>query len=325
MDGVTQWRINEAGQGEAITLDAKGVCGLDPVQPGLVWLHVNCAKDGAQAWIENIGVEPLVLRALLAPETRPRCTLHGEGVLMNLRGVNLNTGDEVEDMVSLRMWITERLVITVQMRRSMAVSDVQNSVARGEGPNSAAELVARLALRLADRAEPVVAGLNEKVDILEDQVLEGISPLTRRDLGEIRRMSIMLRRHMAPQRDALSTFEIEDLPWIKAHDRSRLREATERVTRLAEELDAIRDRAQVVHDQIMDTRAEAMNRQMLVLSVVAAIFLPLGLITGLLGINVGGIPGAAYVGAFWIVFFGLIVIGLALLWLFWKLGWLRRQ
>jgi zinc transporter len=325
MDGVTLWRINEAGQGEAITPDSQGVRGLDLTQPGLVWLHVNCAIEGAQAWLESAGVEPLVLRALLAPETRPRCTLHGEGVLMSLRGVNLNPGDEVEDMVSIRMWITERLVITVQMRRSMAISDVQNSITRGQGPNSAAELVARLALRLADRAEPVVQGLNEKVDMLEDQVVEGISPLTRRDLGEIRRVSIMLRRHMAPQRDALSTFEIEDLPWIRPHDRSRLREATERMTRLAEELDAIRDRAQIVHDQIMDTRAEAMNRQMLVLSVVAAIFLPLGLITGLLGINVGGIPGANYDGAFWIVFFGLIVIGLALLGLFWKLGWLRRQ
>ncbi len=135
----------------------------------------------------------------------------------------------------------------------------------------------------------------------------------------------MLRRHMAPQRDALSTFEIEDLPWISSEYRPRMREATERMTRLSEELDAIRDRAQVVQDQIMDTRAEAMNRQMLILSVVAAIFLPLGLITGLLGINVGGVPGVENRWSFWIVTILLVIIGVLLAWVFKRIGMLGRQ
>lgn len=325
MDGISQWRINAAGEGEVLNLGAEGVRGLDPAGDGFVWLHVDLAREGARGWLEGAGLEPLVLRALLAPETRPRCSVHGEGVLMNLRGVNLNPGDEVEDMVSLRMWITARLVVTVQLRRLMAVGDVLAEVERGLGPGHPPELVARLALRLADRAEPVVAGLNERVDDLEDQVIEGISSAARFDLGTIRRMSILLRRHMAPQRDALSTFEIEELPWIAAESRSRLREATERMTRLAEELDAIRDRAQVVQDQIMDSRAEAMNRQMLVLSVVAAIFLPLGLITGLLGINVGGMPGADNAWAFWIVTAGLVGIGLLLVWVFRRIGMLGRR
>ena len=84
-------------------------------------------------------------------------------------------------------------------------------------------------------------------------------------------------------------------------------------------LDAIRDRAQVVRDQVVDIRAEAMNRQMLVLSVVAAIFLPLGLLTGLLGINVGGIPGAGTPWAFWAVC-GILVAILAFeIWLYRRL------
>ncbi len=97
---------------------------------------------------------------------------------------------------------------------------------------------------------------------------------------------------MFPQRDALSTLAIEDLPWLSERDRSQLREATDRITRLAEELDAIRERAAVVQDQLVERRAEAMNHNMMILAVVAAVFLPLGLLTGLLGINVGGMPGA---------------------------------
>ncbi|MEO3415433.1 zinc transporter ZntB [Roseovarius sp. CAU 1744] len=325
MDGVTQWHVTETGEAIAVPVGA-GPHRLESQAPGYVWLHVDTAKGGARHWLEAAGLEPLVLRALLAPETRPRCTSHGDGVLMNLRGVNLNPGDEVEDMISLRMWITGKLLVSVQLRNLVAVADVQAGFERGQAAENPAELVARLALRLADRAEPVVAELNEKVDVLEDQLIDGVvAPASRADLAHVRRVSIMLRRHMAPQRDALSTFEIEDLPWVAGESRPRLREATERVTRLAEELDAIRDRAQVVQDQIMDARAEVMNRQMLVLSVVAAIFLPLGLITGLLGINVGGVPGADSRASFWIVTAVLVAIGGLLFWWFRKLGLLAKR
>jgi zinc transporter len=95
------------------------------------------------------------------------------------------------------------------------------------------------------------------------------------------------------------------------------------VLRLGEDLDAIRDRSQVVHDQIMDRRAERMNNQMLVLSVVAAIFLPLGLLTGLLGINVGGIPGTDNPWAFWIVCAALIATAVALVLWFRRIGLFR--
>ncbi len=76
---------------------------------------------------------------------------------------------------------------------------------------------------------------------------------------------------------------------------------------------------------VMDLRSEAMNRQMLLLSVVSAIFLPLGFITGLLGINVGGMPGAASPLAFWIVAVLLVALAGVLLWLFRRLGFFGRR
>lgn len=319
MQAVQSIEIDETGQGHATTP------GIAPAQGGvLCWTRVALSQEGAGDWLHQSGLDPLVVSALTAQDTRPRCTVHGDGALLNLRGVNLNPGDEVEDMVSVRLWITGDAVVSAQLRRLMAVGDVWDSAMRGQGPVRTGDLVARLALRLADRAEPVIAGLNERIDDIEDQVDQGPWAVSRSDLADVRRMAIKLRRHIAPQRDALSTFEIEDLPWITHADRSRLREAVERVTRLSEELDAIRDRAQVVQDQIMEHRSEVMNHQMLILSVVAAIFLPLGLLTGLLGINVGGMPGENDPRAFWIVTAGIVAVGLALYWIFRALGWLRR-
>ncbi|MFX0546328.1 zinc transporter ZntB [Roseovarius sp. S1116L3] len=313
------------GKGGARHIAAEGAATQDLPDGASIWVHVHQSPGEDGAWLKALAGDDIIASALLAEETRPRCTLYQGGVLMNLRGVNLNPGEDPEDMVSLRIWAGPHRIVTLTRRPSQAVLDLLRHCERGTGPAAPSEVIAQLALRLADRAEPVVADLNERIDDLEDQVDSGSIAPPRRELAEIRRVAIQLRRYMFPQRDALSTLEIEPLPWIDALQRSALREATERVTRLAEELDAIRDRAQVVHDHISDARAEAMNRQMLLLSVVTAVFLPLGLITGLLGINVGGIPGAGASYAFWIVCILLVGLGGVLLGLFARLGWLTRR
>ncbi|MEZ5779114.1 MAG: zinc transporter ZntB [Paracoccaceae bacterium] len=320
MSDLAAFAMDGAGGARAVDVAGKRLSDIAVPEGGFVWVHLNFASGAGAAWLDAANLDPIARAALTAEETRPRCTLHGEMALINLRGVNLNPGAEPEDMVSLRLCLLPGRVITTQRRDLAALSDVVEALGNGHGPATPGDLIARIALRLADRAEPVVAALNERIDDLEDHVAEDAGPDLRRELAEIRRVSSVLRRFMFPQRDALSTLEIEELDWLTARDRSRLREATERVTRLAEELDAIRDRAQVVRDQIVDIRAEAMNRQMLVLSVVAAIFLPLGLLTGLLGINVGGIPGAAVPWAFWAVCGLLAVICAFQMWLFRRMG-----
>ncbi len=291
--------------------------------PGFGWLHLNRADAATPALLAEAGLDHFVIAALTADETRPRCTVHGNGVLLNLRGVNLNPDAEPEDMVSVRLWLEHQRVIGVWGRPLFAVQDLAETVTRGEAPRSPGDFVAKLALRLTDRAEPVVATLNEEIDTLEEAVIDPKGHVSRSRLGGLRRKAIVLRRYFVPQRDALTTLEIEDLGWLDAHDRTRLREAAERVQRFGEELDAIRDRAQIVHDQIMDNRAEAMNQRMLLLSIVSAIFLPLGLLTGLLGINVGGMPGVDDPRAFWVVCLALVVLGAGLVWMFRKLGLFR--
>jgi len=314
--------FDHSGEGRLLSLqEIPEVSGPDA---DLLWIHFHLSDEKAMAWLRKSGVDAIVIDALTAEETRPRCTLHGNGALLNLRGVNLNPGSEPEDMVSVRFWLEENRVIGVWLRPLMAISDLLGSIERDQGPTSVGDLVAKVAMRLVDKAEPVVAALNERLDALEELEFEQPSEDARRKLAAIRREAIRLRRYMVPQRDALSTLEIEDFPWLHQSDRSRIREAVEHVVRLGEDLDAIRDRAQVVRDELVDRRAEAMNRQLLVLSVVAAVFLPLSLITGLMGINVGGIPGAENAWGFLSVCGVLAVVSAGLVWYFRKIGLLRK-
>jgi zinc transporter len=309
MDPVTAFSSDDTGKSRRVE---PGKTPAKSPSSGFLWVHLQYGASEAGEWLLSSGLDQHVIEALTAEETRPRCTVHGDGALLNLRGVNLNPGSEPEDMVSIRLWIERHRVISVCMRPLWAVEDLAGAIANGTTPKTPGEFLSRLALRLSDRAEPVVAELNEKIDDLEEQMLEDPRGIQRKILADARREAIMLRRFMFPQRDALTTLEIEDFDWMDNRERSRIREAAERVMRLGEELDGIRDRAQVVHDEIIDARAELMNRQMLLLTVVAAVFLPLGLLTGLLGINVGGIPGAQSSYAFWVVCGLLLVFGAGL-------------
>ncbi|MEZ5872970.1 MAG: zinc transporter ZntB [Nitratireductor sp.] len=282
-------------------------------QRGFVWLH--CLRGSAPALqlaADNV-IDPLVMETLSADETRPRTIVYGDdSVLINLRGVNLNPGSEPEDMVSVRFWMTSAAVLGIWVRPLIATLELVTAIRKGHCPATPGELIARLSLRIADNMEPVIGELGERIDALELVSVNGSTVPHRRELAELRRSSIALRRFMSPQRDAITTLEIEDLTWLRERDRSRLREASDRIMRMNEELEMVRERASVVHDEIMDARAERMNRQMVILSVVAAIFLPLSLLAGMLGMNVGGIPGLHDPHAFLVISAAMLAIAVAL-------------
>ena len=98
--------------------------------------------------------------------------------------------------------------------------------------------------------------------------------------------------------------------------------AKKMLTRIVEDLDAARDRAAVTQEELSSHLSEQTNKRLYVLSVVAAIFLPLGLLTGLLGANVGGMPYATHPQGF-LILSGALVVVVALEVLFFRLkGWL---
>jgi zinc transporter len=170
---------------------------------------------------------------------------------------------------------------------------------------------------MADRIGDVVNDVDDVADSLEDRLLTAEHHELRYALSSVRRQIVALRRYLAPQRDALARLITERSPLINDLVQMQLRELTDRMTRYIEDLDEARDRASVTHEELLNRLAELTNRRMYLLTMVAAIFLPLSFITGLLGINVGGIPGADDRHAFLAVIGLLAVISVAQ-WLYFR-------
>jgi zinc transporter len=288
-----------------------------------LWMHLDYEGVEVQRWLsEESGFDPVIAEALTEQETRPRSFAAHDGLFVILRGVNLNPGADPEDMVSIRMWVEERRVVTLRRRKVMAVEDIRESVAVGSGPTDAGEFLVEMVDRLVLRMSGVLSDLDESVDSVEETLLYAENAELRPKLAEVRRQSIGLRRYLAPQRDAISRLLTERVSWLDEMNRAHLREIADRTTRYIEDLDSARDRAAVAHEELNSRLSEQMNRRMYALSVIAGVFLPLSFLTGLLGINVGGIPGTESPMAFTLVCIALLALAGVQGWLFRRLRWL---
>jgi zinc transporter len=263
----------------------------------------------------------MIAEALLAEETRPRLVLSGSALLLVMRGVNLNPGADPDDMVSVRVWIDPHRILSLRARRVMAVSDINTALEEGCGPADPAEYLLMLSKRLIERLEPTIEDLSDEVDGLEQEVVHLAGEENRHRLASMRHTAITLRRHIAPQRDVMNRLLTESIDWINATHRSCLRETTDMLTRFVEDLDSMRERASVIQDEMMNRQAAQMNHRMFVLSIIAVVFLPLSFLTGLLGINVGGIPGSDHRAAFAIVCAFLAGIAVAQIALLRRMRW----
>ena len=289
----------------------------------LAWVHLDATNPETRKWLEQelTYLDYIIIDALLAEETRPRILEFDEGALMILRGVNLNENANPEDMVSIRLWVDANRIISIQRRNLKAVQDIQNRLKNGKGPKNAGDFVTMLSANLFERMEPVFGELDERTDNIEEKVLDCPRPDERQEIIDIRKKAIIFRRYIAPQRDVIAHLRTSELPWLDQMHKRRLQESLDRVIRYVEDLDAIRERAQIVKDELANALADRLNKNMYVLSVVAAIFLPLGFLTGLLGINIAGIPGSEHPQAFWIFIVMLVVVVSAQIAIFKKLKW----
>lgn len=288
-----------------------------------VWVHLSARSASAKEWLaKDAGLpDSTLLKALLAEDTRPRILPREDGLLLILRGVNLNENAEPEDMISIRIWIESRRFISVQLRNLRGVAEMQNLLESGEGPIDINDMLTTFIEGSIKRLSPVLGDLADGIDELEDQILQMQLPGVREQIISIRRRTSIFNRFLSPQKDIVG--RLIGLEGLKLTDnlQRRMLEAHNDMTRFVEDLQTLRERAQAVQNEVANILAARLSRNTYVFSIIAAIFLPLSFLTGLLGINVPGIPGEEDPEAF-LIFCGILIsVVVVQVVLFKKLRW----
>ena len=305
-------------------LDGKG--GLIPINDSEVidcerpcWLHLNYTHSESADWLMSTPLIPDTVRAGLAGDSmRPRVSRLGDGFMITLRSVNLNTESRPDQLVAIRVFINDKLIVSTRRRKVYAIDEVLTDLQNGNGPVDGGSWLVDVCDALTDHASEFIEELHDKIIELEDALLDQRVP-ARGELALIRKQIIVMRRYMAPQRDVYARLASERLGWMDDDERRRMQEIADRLGRGLDDLDASVARTAVLADEITTVMADAMNRRTYTMSLLAMVFLPTTFLTGLFGVNLGGIPGGDWRFGFSVFCLMLVVLVLGVAW------WLKRR
>ncbi|HVI51993.1 MAG TPA: CorA family divalent cation transporter [Candidatus Sulfotelmatobacter sp.] len=284
------------GKGGCRELDWAGIASWKP-EHGFLWVHLERDDPAAQTWVhEKSGIQGLVALTLLAEESRPRVSDIEDALVIVLRGVNLETEENPEcaaELVPIHIWAEAGRVVSLRDKAHQlnALRDIRIALMRGKGPHNAAELIAQIAEKVVDHLELEIDDMEDDLSKLEDACFDNqFDEDCRVDLAKLRRRSTTLRRYIAPQRDALYRLQHDDASWLTADTKARLREVSDKIIRHLEDIDALRDRATILHEDLTARISEKIALTSNRLTGMAALILPPSLIAGMLGVNIEGIP-----------------------------------
>lgn len=299
-------------------------------QPGapeeVLWLHMCRTVPGVREWLmQTLAIPEPTAELLTSDATRPRAFREGDALVATLRGINFNPGAEPEDMVSMQVWCDGRRVVSLRRVSLQTPRDTRKELDEKRGPVDAGSLITSLTEHLIERMGRSILDINTAIDELEEREAACADQEMLSEITRIRRECLALKRYMSPQHEALESISRDAPAWFEDHDRREIAESIDRLRRYIEDLDISKESALVLQDDVRARMLERNARTQYQLTIVASIFLPLTFLTGLLGMNVEGIPDARDPQAFAKVVALCVAIVLGQVLLFRRLKWLGKR
>ena len=257
---------------------------------GLRWLHLNLADQGTRHWITHAaGFPPDIGELLLSHETHQRALVERDVVACVLH--DLERDFDVEDTArvgALRAILTPRLIVTARHHPLRSADLIRERLLRGPAiadPAAALDIVVGTITGLVGG---VARGLGAAVQATEDRFLEDLDAPTTRDLIGIRRRLAQLHRLAGGMHDVMIRLEQdEDLPHML---RSTVERLSQRLAGLDGDIAGVQGQLRLLREEIDLQAAQRTNTNLYVLSIMTALMLPATLITGIFGMNTGGLP-----------------------------------
>jgi zinc transporter len=287
---------------------------------GVTWLDIDMAVDADREWLmawQEINEQ--TRQALLGPVRFNHYEQVPDGTLLSIKTLRPGQTEDVTDLADLKLLIGSTRAVTVRSGALVAVDELRQQLMSDRTLVTAVDLLGFLVSAMTNRMEAVIYELTQDIDDVEDALLDGGSVPPPQTLSELRRRIFRTRRQVNGTQQVLAPMTTDPALALDADDRETLNRASNHVDRYLGSLDECRTRVQMLEDQIEAQRSDTMTRSSLNLTIVATVFLPLSFITGLLGMNVGGIPDEHNPLGFWLVT-GLSIIISVVAW-----RWLRRQ
>ncbi len=269
---------------------------------GFVWLHFNLAHAATEKWLRvNVALSGLFHEALRDGSRSTRVELDDEMLVAVVNDVHYDFAVDPNDISTLWLAVGPRLMVIARLQPLRSIDRLRGAVNRGVMLRYTVELVIHLVHDQGDVLANIVRATTARIDDTEDHLLSGRLEKRRADLGSLRRLLVRLQRLLAPEPAALFRLLQKPPAWIGEENLQDLRQSTEEFNVALRDMAALQERIKLLQEDVAGRVAEENNRSLFVLTIVAVLALPINILAGLFGMNVGGVPLARNEDGFWIV------------------------
>jgi zinc transporter len=295
---ICGYRFFADGSSEAIAGMAAGL----PAAPdgGFVWLHLALSNASVEPWLRaHAGLDDAFFDALTEGSRSTRIEREGETLFAVMNDVTFDFSFDAGDVASLWASIGHTLVISTRRHPLRSVDRLRTAVNRGARLGSSVTLLDHLLRDQADELQRIVRRSADRLDDIEDAILAGQHKRHDGELASLRRLMVRLQRLLAPEPSALARTLANPPAWVANDDLQRLNRANDEFALVLRDIGSLQERIKLMQDEASARVADENSRSLFTLTMVTVLALPINLLAGLMGMNVGGIPLAESKHGFW--------------------------
>jgi magnesium transporter len=315
-------------------IEVHEVLGIDGIR-GLLTsgrrLWVDVQGMGDETLLRGLGevftIHPLALEDVVNVPQRPKAESYDQQLLVITQMPRLND-DKQLSVHQVSVVIGRDYLLTFQEGHEDALEPVrkrleaENSLMR----RSSSDYLGYAVLdAIVDAYYPVVDGMGERIEDLEERVLVDASSETLQELNSIKGQLLALSRAITPQRDAVNRLIRDENELVSQTVRTYLRDIHDHVVQTTEALDHARELVNGLINTYLSVLSHRMNEVMKTLTIVASIFVPLTFIAGIYGMNFKNMPELQEPWAYPALLFLMAFTAGGMVLYFWRKGWIGRR
>jgi len=296
-------------------------------KPTVTWVNIDGIHnmDIIEKIGTHFGIHPLVLEDIVNTGQRPKMEDFEDYIFLVVKMLTCeqNRSDMNAEQVSLLLG--PNFVISFQERQGDVFDFVRDRIRNSKGrirKEGADYLGYALIDAIVDGYFIVLENLGERIETLEDRVIENPTTETLQVINGLKREMILLRRSVWPLREVIGTLERGGSALIHETTKTYLRDVYDHTIQVADTIDSYRDMVIGTRDTYLSSLSNRMNEVMKVLTIIATIFIPVTFIAGIYGMNFQFMPELGWRWSYFIVWGVMIGVAGVMIAYFRKKGWL---
>lgn len=274
-----------------------------------LWLHFSLANSASDSWLRQNLDLPDGFTELLGREVgSTRLEQDDDWLVAVIHDVLFDFKFDASEISTASLCVGRRLLISARCQPLRSVEQLRKAVREGEAFRSPVQLLASLLQYQAGVLIDILRQSTTRVDLTEDQLLSNKISVSRGELGSLRRLLVRLQRLLAPEPAALFRLLNRPAKWIAEEDLQDLQQAAEEFATTVGDTAVMVERVKLIQEELAALVNEHSGRTLYILTVVTVLALPVNMVAGLLGMNVGGIPMAEGSYGFFLIVAGLLLL-----------------